>query len=187
LGSLLALLVGVTSAPSVGQHEIRVVKILTKAPADCGNLEIGVFIAAVRAAEEVSMQGLVERIRNSAALAFAYEDGALAGVSALKRPQASYRRRIGTASGVALPEQAFPFELGWVYVLPDSRGKRLSLALCKAVLSESEGSGVFATSRLDNEPMHKSLFEVGFRQRGKPYASGRGKHELAVFIRDAAQ
>jgi hypothetical protein len=133
------------------------------------------------------MQGLVERIRNSAALAFAYEDGVLAGVAALKRPQASYRRRIGAASDVALSESMFPFELGWVYVLPDSRGKHLSLALCESALSVSAGSAVFATSRVDNEPMHKSLARCGFQLSGKPYASGRSKDELAVFIRNAAQ
>jgi GNAT superfamily N-acetyltransferase len=164
-----------------------VADIVVKSPRACSDLEIGVFIACVRAGGEVSVQGLVERIRGAAALGFAHRDGLLLGVSALKLPQASYRRRIGSESGTQLRDTQFPYELGWVYVMPDARGKGLSLALSEAVLASSADAGVFATSRTDNNPMHRTLIKLGFQPAGKSFTSGRGKHVLQVFTRDAAQ
>ena len=162
-------------------------ELIVKCPGDCSNIEIGAFVAFVRAGGEVSMQGLPERIRGSAALVFARVDGLVVGVAALKRPQLSYRRRGSTESGAQLPAEEFPYELGWVYVSPESRGKGLSLSLSQAALAESEGAGVFATSRTDNIAMHRSLAKLGFGAVGNPFASGRGKHSLQVFVRYVAQ
>lgn len=145
------------------------------------------FIAFVRAGDEVSVQGLTERIRGAAALAFARVNGSVEGVAALKRPQVAYRRHVSSASGAPLSAAEFPYELGWVYVSPESRGKGLSLLLSQAALAQSNGAGVFATSRVDNIAMHRSLAKIGFVLVGKPYVSGRGKHSLQVFIRHAAQ
>lgn len=162
-------------------------ELIVKSPVECTNVEIGAFIAFVRAGGEVSIQGLPERIRGAAALAFAYVDGLVVGVAALKQPQPSYRRRVSTESGAALSAQEFPFELGWVYVSPESRGKGLSFLLSQAALAESKGAGVFATSRTDNIAMHRSLAKLGFVASGNPFLSGRGKHSLQAFARHAAQ
>ena len=112
-------------------------KLIVKSPSACSNVEIGAFIAFVRAGGEVSIQGLVEKIRSAVALALAYLDGLIVGVSALKRPQASYRRRVNSSSGTPLPETEFPFELGWVYVAPDVRRKGFSLLLSEAAIASS--------------------------------------------------
>jgi GNAT superfamily N-acetyltransferase len=162
-------------------------ELIVKSPAECTNLEIGAFIAFVRAGGEVSTQGLPERIRGAAALAFARVDGLVVGVAALKQPQASYRRRVSTESGAALSAQEFPFELGWVYVSPELRGNGFSFLLSQAALAESNAAGVFATSRTDNIAMHRSLAKLGFEVTGNPFLSGRGKHSLQVFSRHAAQ
>ncbi|MFZ5558554.1 MAG: hypothetical protein ACOZDY_17870 [Pseudomonadota bacterium] len=91
-------------------------ELIVKSPAEFSNLEIGYFIACVRAGGEVSIQGLVERIRNAAALVFAKIDGGLVGVAALKRPLASYRRSVSSRCGIPLSAAEFPFELGWALV-----------------------------------------------------------------------
>ena len=162
-------------------------ELIVKSPADCTNIEIGAFAAFVRAGGEVSIQGLTERIRSAAALVFARIDGLVVGVAALKQPQASYRRRVGSESGAPISAAELPYELGWVYVSPGSRGKGYSLCLSQAALAESKGAGVFATSRTDNIPMHRSLANAGFVATGNSFASGRGKHSLQVFVRHAAQ
>jgi predicted GNAT family N-acyltransferase len=161
--------------------------VIVKNPNEFSNLEIGYFIACVRAGGEVSIQGLVERIRNAAALVFAKIDGGFVGIAALKRPQASYRRSVSSRCDVELSAAEFPFELGWVFVSPEARSQGLSLSLSQAALSRSGGSGVFATSRTDNIPMHRSLAKLGFHQVGNPYPSGRAKHLLQVFVRPGAQ
>lgn len=162
-------------------------ELVVKSPSDCTNIEIGAFIAFVRAGGEVSIQGLAEHIRGAAALVFARVDGSVVGVAALKQPQASYRRRVSSESGAPISAAEFPYELGWVYVLPEARGKGLSHLLSQAALAEGKGAGVFATSRTDNIAMHRTLAKVGFVATGNSFVSGRGKHSLQVFIRHAAQ
>lgn len=162
-------------------------ELIVKAPSACSNIEIGAFIAFVRAGGEVAIQGLVERIRSAAALVFVHLDGPVVGVAALKQPQASYRRRVSSDSGTPLPVSEFSYELGWVYVSPDARGKGLSFSLSQAALASVAGAGVFATSRTDNVAMHRSLTKLGFEPAGNSYASGRGKYSVQVFVRHAAQ
>lgn len=162
-------------------------ELIVNSPGDCSNVEIGAFIAFVRAGSEVSIRGLVEHIRGAAALVFARVDGLLVGVAALKHPQASYRRRVSSESGAQLAAADFPFELGWVYVLPEARENGFSLLLSRAALAESKGAGVFATSRTDNIAMHSTLAKVGFVATGNAFVSRRGKHSLQVFIRNTAQ
>lgn len=162
-------------------------EMIVRSPSDCSNIEIGDFIAFVRAGGEVSIQGLVERIHGAVALVFARINGLVVGVAALKQPQASYRRRVSSDSGAPIPATEFPYELGWVYVSPESRRNGLSLLLSQAALAESKGAGVFATSRTDNIAMHRSLAKLGFESTGSPFMSGRGNHSLQVFVLHAAQ
>lgn len=162
-------------------------ELLVKSPVDCSNIEIGVFISFIRAGGEVAVQGLTERIRSAAAIVFAHVNGVVEGVAALKQPQSSYRRRVSSESATPLSATEFPYELGWVYVLPESRGNGLSLLLTQAAVAEANGAGVFATSRTDNIAMHRSLVKVGFVPVGEPYVSGRGNYSLQVFVRHVAQ
>lgn len=162
-------------------------ELIVKSPRECSNIEISAFIAFVRAGGEVSIQELPERICGAAALVFARIDGLVVGVAALKQPQASYRRRVSSESGAPLLVEELPYELGWVYVSSESRGKGLSLLLSQAALAPSKGAGVFATSRTENIAMHRSLAKLGFVATGNPFVSGRGKHSLQVFARHAAQ
>lgn len=162
-------------------------ELIVKSPRACSNVEIGAFVAFIRAGGEVSIQGLVERVRGAVALVFAHIEGLLVGVAALKQSQASYRRRVSSKSGVPLPATAFPYELGWVYVSPNARRKGFSLLLSQAALASSSGAGVFATSRTDNVAMHRSLGKLGFEPTGNAFTSGRGKHSLQVFVHHAAQ
>ncbi len=86
-----------------------------------------------------------------------------------------------------LPEAEYPFELGWVFVMPSARGRRFSLDLTQAALSAAGTAGVFATSRTDNIPMNAVLTKFGFVPAGHPYPSTRGSHQLQLFVRRSAQ
>jgi hypothetical protein len=162
-------------------------ELLVKAPGTLSAPEFATFIALVRAGGEVIVQGLPERVLSARALVLCRVEGLLVGIGALKQPQASYQRRIGSESGFPLPAAEFPYELGWVYVSAGERGKGLSFSIAQAALSASSGAGVFATSRTDNLPMHRSLEKLGFLPSGQPFVSGRGKHSLQLFVRHAQQ
>lgn len=173
-----------TSHHSMTPSELE---IITKRPSECSPREIDVFIDFVREGGEVQAAGLRERVTGAAALAFARLSGSCVGVAALKLPQPNYRERIHKSSGILIPETAFPFELGWVFVSMSSRGKGYARLLSSAALAEGQGDGVFATSRADNAAMHRSLVRAGFEATGEPFRSSRGPYSLQIFLRHASR
>lgn len=159
-------------------------KSVSKAPADCTSAEISDFKAFVLAGGEVDKNGLEGRIRLAVRLAFLREGTCLVGIAALKRPNSSYRERVALSAGTLLPSTAYPYELGWVFILPSARGKGYSHLVVQAALEVAQESGVFSTSRADNDPMHRVLDRFGFSLSGSTYASTRGAHDLKLFARE---
>ena len=156
---------------------------LIKSPQSCSEAEIEDFIAFVLAGAEVSSDGLKERVCSSEMLAFYREDTCLLGIAGLKRPSDHHRGEVSAGAKIQLPAKKFPFELGWVFVLPSARGKRISPKLCKPLVEAAKGQGIFSTSRKENEYMHKTLYRLEFSLAGQPYESIRGDYELQVFLR----
>ncbi len=161
------------------------VTVVNRKPSDCHDTEIRDFMTFVLAGGEVSPTGLERRIRSATSLVFLTIGCCLCGVAALKRPEPGYRRHVSSSSGILLSESEFPYELGWVFVLPSARGRRFSVNLTRAALSSAGTEGVFATSRTDNVKMHATLTEFHFVSAGRPYASRRGDHKLQLFLRRA--
>ena len=159
------------------------VKVTGKSPAACCDAEIADFIGLVLAGGEVRADGLEERVRSAERLVFLREGTGLVGVAGLKCPAPSYRRKVIAQSGVPLAQESFPFELGWIYVLPSARGRGLSLPVCQGAVEAAGASGIFATSRTRNRAMHKTLEKLGFVTAGNEYPSANGKGRLRVFLR----
>ncbi len=160
--------------------------IAVKSPRQCSSNELDDFTAFVLAGGEVIRAGLGERVRNAHALLFMRENTCLVGIAALKSPSVEYRARVFEQSGAALSPLAFPFELGWVFLLPSARGRSLSRHLVQAAADHVADAQVFATSRTDNPAMHASLFGAAFTRHGSDYPSNRGAHRLALFLRSAS-
>ena len=154
-----------------------------KEPQNCAPGELAAFAATVREGGEVIGEGLDERIKQAVRLIFCQHEGRLVGVAALKTPLDSYRFKLSRKSGVQLPRDACPHELGWVFVTPSERGKGLSANLVACAI-EGLNSPVFATSRTDNAPMHATLRRVGFVAVGDEYKSDQGEHRLQIFTRE---
>jgi GNAT superfamily N-acetyltransferase len=161
--------------------------ILAQAPWALTEPEIQDFIAMVRAGGEVGNVVLEENVRNAQCLVVARDGLCLIAVGALKNPKTSYRKNVRVKAGVTVDVQAFPFELGYLFVLPSARNHGIGHKLCEAALSAAKGEGVFATARATNDRMHAILSQFGFSKAGKPYASPRGGHQLQLFLRHAAQ
>jgi hypothetical protein len=157
-------------------------KFYTRAPKDCDPEELAAFAKLVSEGGEVAAGGLSDHIRGAVALAFLAVDAELAGVGGLKRPRSSYRAKVARSSGVDLPEERYPFELGWVYVKPGVRGGK-SRMLSEALLPHAGGQGVFASSRTNNPWMHATLLALGFERVGSEWASGENPADLALFVR----
>jgi hypothetical protein len=161
------------------------IEVVARKPSDCHDTEIADFMALVLAGGEVRPKGLEGRIRCAVSLVFLTIGCCLCGVAALKRPEARYRKRVSSNSGIALPEHQFPFELGWVFIMPSARGRRFSVDLTRTTLSGAGTEGVFSTSRTNNPSMHATLAKAQFVSEGKSWASARGDHNLQLFLRHA--
>lgn len=161
--------------------------VIVKKPSECSQVELQDFLSLVLAGGEVTTAGLPERVRNAQHLVFLTEANCLKGIAAVKNPAIDYRRWVFKKAHASVSDMEFPVELGWVFVLPSSRGAGFSHMLLKAALSTVSGSGIFATSRSDNTPMHKALKTTGFSCHGTEYASEHGNHQLTLFVCSAAQ
>jgi hypothetical protein len=159
------------------------IQIVTRHFSDCLPAEIDDFKALVLAGGEVEPEGLEDRIRRAASLVFLYIGCCLCGVGALKLPNSAYRQGVSSKSKVPLPEHQFPYELGWVFVMPSARGRRFSNDLTRAALSKAGAGGVFATSWTNNEPMHAALRKCGFESAGEAWESERLDRSLQLFLR----
>ena len=157
--------------------------ITVKSPQDCSPGELGDFAALVLAGGEVIREGLEGRVLAAHALFFLRENSCLLGIAALKNPTARYRAStFKKACATALPSQ-YPLELGWVFVMPSARGRKLSHRLAQAAVAHAAQTQIFATSRIDNPAMHAPLIAASFTKHGTDYASDRGTHRLALFLR----
>jgi hypothetical protein len=158
-------------------------EIVTKFPGNCTAAEILNFVDLVEQGGEVAAGGLKQRVMDAASLAFLHVGGRLAGVAALKHPNAGYRARVASASGIALAQDSFQYELGWVFITTEARGNGYAHPLSQGVLALADGCGVFATSRTDNVAMHRALANLGFLPSGSTYPSQHGGHRLQLFTR----
>jgi len=113
--------------------------VTAKAPQDFAEPDIHDFLAMVRSGGEVGEAALENNIRNAKCLAVARQGSCLVGVAALKNPLATYRSRIQTKTGVAVDKQDFPFELGYIFVVPSARRQGIGDELCRAALDAADG------------------------------------------------
>ncbi|TAH39865.1 MAG: N-acetyltransferase [Gammaproteobacteria bacterium] len=155
-------------------------------PSALSPTEIQDFVALVLAGGEVMAHGLEDRVKAAAHIAFLREGKCLLGVAGLKLPSQNHRSEVEGGSRAALGAQEYPFELGWVFVLPSARGRKLSLPLCSAVVEAAQGRGIFATSRATNIGMHKTLTKIGFTRVGVEWPSRQNQGQLALFVRNVA-
>ena len=162
------------------------IQVFSRSPSECSENEIKDFMALVLAGGEVAAKGFQNRVSSAVSLVFLTIGCCLCGVAALKRPEASYRKRVSCSSDRLLTEQAFPYELGWVFVMPSARGHKFSVDLTREALAGAGTHGVFATSRTDNVVMHATLKKFDVLPVGRPWNSRHGDHELQLFVRAGA-
>lgn len=160
--------------------------VLANKPAAFERAAIEDFVALVLAGGEVVAHGLKDRILQAEHIAFLREGKCLLGVAGLKRPSENHRAEVAAGAGATLAIKEFPFELGWVFVLPSARGRSFSLPLCSPLIDAAAGKGIFATSRVTNIGMHKTLFKLGFACIGSEWRSQQNPDSLALFVRNAA-
>jgi predicted GNAT family N-acyltransferase len=160
-----------------------VIEVISKKPSECSEVELQDFAAFVRASGEVVVDGLDVRIKKAEALIFLKENSFLKGIAGVKKPKDSYKEDVFKKAQVPDKANEFTFELGYIFVLPSSRGRGLSHYLVKEALSNIGSLPIYATSRADNDAMHKILNKYDFAQCGEVYDSNDKKRALVLFTR----
>lgn len=156
--------------------------VIAARPSEFSEGKRNLFKALVQQGGEVSNDALSKNVQTAKALVIGCVGGEVLGVAALKCPQVSYRRRIGGQAGIEISQVRYPFELGYVFLLPKAQGKKLSHQLVAGALGHAEGDAVFATTRCDNLAMLSVLKKAGFQAIGKEY-DGRDMQRIQLLIR----
>jgi len=156
---------------------------VVKSPIECDKKELKDFEALVLKGGEVSADGLADRIRKAAWLMFlTLPNNSLIGVSALKRPDPQYRAGVFHKAQSKLPPTEFGLEVGWIFVLEQERGKKLSRILLEQLLPHAKEERVYATMRENNEPMIRTHERYGFQREGDSFP-GRENYSLVLYVR----
>ena len=158
-------------------------KIYAAVPGELEPHEIDDFVAFVLTGGEVDPNDLRDRVTRAHYIAFLREKGCLLGVGGLKQPSENHRNEVSVGSKTKIIAQDFPFELGWVFILPSARGRKLSFPLCQPLVTAAKGRGIFATSRVDNGSMYATLGKLGFIRTGVEWPSKQNNGNLALFVK----
>jgi hypothetical protein len=135
---------------------------------------------------EVNQETLSALYERARIVCFARLDGHLAGVGALKRPYSRHRAKVFKKSKSDLNPKLFAYELGWFHVLSRFKGRHISSHMVEQLMNHADGAAVYATSRVNNDPMHSTLIAHGaFVREGSEYDSEEGEVPLCLFIRPA--
>ena len=155
-------------------------KPLVKPPRDCSPHELDAFERLVLEGGEVSPAGLGKRIAKAERLVFCESDPVL-GVGAVKNPGDRYKTAVFAKAGVPDRADDFRFELGWLYVSPEARGKGVGNDLMAATIAASGTAGIFATTRANNHAMHHLFEKFSFERLGSEYPSSNGDYHLVLY------
>ncbi|HEX5037720.1 MAG TPA: GNAT family N-acetyltransferase [bacterium] len=156
-----------------------------KEPSRCSPGEIDGFCRIVLGEGQVSRERFEKRVRKARLLAFLTDSdgGDVIAAAAVKRPDPGYQKEVFGKADVSGFENKTALELGWVVVSPAHQRNGHCGRLVEAVLQDLESEDLYATSKVDNLPMHKVLGRFGFLKVGRSYVSKNRSGEIALFVR----
>jgi hypothetical protein len=154
-----------------------------KRPRDCTNAEKKEFMDLVQKGEQVDPETLPGLVARAERLVFLYRHQIdLIGVAGIKRPWPEHTRDVFRWARSSEDAQAYPHELGWIYLEKEFRDRGLSNVLVESAIHDFD-SNIFATTRTDNKKMRTTLETYTFRVSGNPYPSTQNEGDLLLYTR----
>ncbi|ETD86368.1 GNAT family N-acetyltransferase [Rhodobacter capsulatus] len=167
--------------------DLRSYTIKVKPPSKFTDVELGHFAAVVAEGGEVAC-GLRERIETAFRLGIVAYNGEIVGTAAIKKPSASYRKKVFENAGITLNSAEYHYELGWIYLREAHRKKGQMRRLLTELMSVTRNKPVLSTTRVTNQIMKTILEEWGFEKEGNPYPSAQQPGEtIQLYLRSAQE
>jgi hypothetical protein len=154
-------------------------------PGECSADDLQTFTHLVRQGDQVMSLGLEARIVAAAWLGFAWLEGKIAGVAALKNPLPTYHTKVFSAAGAMPLADRYPLEFGWAVVVPQFRARGIATSLLHELLLKTT-TGTFATTNADNQSMRRILQGSGFHVLGRPFRIPRRATACLLWVFPAA-
>lgn len=154
---------------------------------NCNKQEIENFHQLVLNGGQVEVSGLRNRIRRAKLLAFHYEKNTLVAITALKRPNETYKKDVFRKAGVSEESDKYNLEVGWAFTVEEYRGKGICSGLVQKIVNKSKSEAIFATTKKHNLQMHRILKKNGFQKIGKPFRGRTNGYYLELFVRSKAK
>lgn len=137
------------------------------------------ILALIENGQQVSMTRVSNNLRRAEMIGYAKFNDDIVGVMVLKNPNPNYRKKVFAE----VPDliEKYPYELGYVYVIPKYRGQGTASYLLNELVGNR--SDVFATTREDNTKMISLLKQNSFVQAGNTRKSDRGTYGIVLWIK----
>lgn len=145
--------------------------------------DITQIVDLILSGNEVGSNQVISNIKNAAIIVTIKDDTELKGIATLKNPLSTYRKHISDKSGFDVSLTKFPYELGYIVIIPSARGTGLSRILVDAAVNAANGKGIFATARTNNTRMISTLQKFGFKPVGNSYLGRDGVNKIQIFVR----
>jgi len=141
---------------------------------NCSNEEIKTIASLIIRGGEVNTQTLDQKLRRAISIGVVKDNNKIIGTASIKLPKKTYLRNVFVKSNSETIQEKFRYELGYIFVDPDYRGKHLGYSLCKCLIDSFGEHSLFATTRTDNGPMRHILQLLGFQATGNFYEGRNG-------------
>jgi ribosomal protein S18 acetylase RimI-like enzyme len=156
--------------------------VVKRSPKDQSDHDIDLFVAQVLAGGRIAQLDPA-RVRSCLHLVYLFHGARLAGVSAIKAPEMSYRTSIFFKAGTLLEPSLFNHELGYVSVDNAVQGKGHGTAVSEQALASVGDDPIYATVHEDNAVMQHILEKQGFMREGEPYKNAKN-NILRLFVKN---
>jgi RimJ/RimL family protein N-acetyltransferase len=141
------------------------VKIFIKKPSECSKEEKNAFIDLVVSGEQNTPDKVRSSFNKLVWVGLLYEGDEIMAVSSLKKQN----KNIFNLADVPEETKNYPYEVGFSFTSPLSRGKGYNRMLKKELFSKVGNKGIYATIRVNNKESMAVNAKLGFRKLGTPW------------------
>jgi len=156
---------------------------ICKSPTDLTNEELEGIIDLIMDYRPTTRIEIRERLLNSRAISIAIIDNKVVGTATLKIPNDIYADNAFLKAVSIYEYNDFPFELGYMVVLPNYRNLRIASQLVALLCSTFENENIFAVTKANNNSSIALKLKLGFIETGKEFKDRKTIDDLKLFIK----